>query len=147
MKCGACMQMGRLVGSCVYCGGTGVIPETFCHCGAPTVNVTRTLCSVHVNELIAARMRAEEERIAAERAKWRFFIPDGDIGISFEDEGAWRAYEISGAQGNTEEEFFASITIMEVCQDGGELSCYAFDEAPSEVQRAIRAAVGLGVAA
>jgi hypothetical protein len=124
-----------------------MVIQTKCHCGKPTNNVTRTLCSEHVDELRAFEARREADRLATARALYRYFIPDGDLGISYQDEGPWRSYEISDARGNTREEFLESLAISEVDQDGGELDTYGFADAPCEVQRVILEAVGLAEAA
>lgn len=143
MECGSCKQSGRIFADCNYCDGTGTIPETFCHCGKPTNNVGRTLCNEHIDELRAFRRKQEADRLATMRAQYTYFIPDGDLGVDFRDEGTWRSYNISGACGDTMEEFLADLSIEEIDQDGGELNAYSFDEAPSEVQKAILSAIGL----
>jgi hypothetical protein len=143
MKCGSCAQSGQIIESCFYCGGTGEIQPTFCHCGKPTNNATRTLCSEHTDELRNYRRKQAEDRLATMRAQWKYFIPDGDLGISYEDEGPWRSYDISDACGNTVREFLEAINISEIDQDGGELRSYGFEDAPSEVRKVILEAVGL----
>lgn len=140
MKCGSCSQAGQILASCPYCRGSGTIPETFCHCGEPTVNGTRTLCGPHTDELRLQNRREAEERIAALRARFRYFIPNGDLGVEFRDAGAWRSYEIADAFGDTAAEFLSQLTVSEVDQDGGELASYGFEDAPSAVREAILAA-------
>ena len=57
--CGSCKQVGELLKSCPYCGGTGTITDPGCEslvpnftsmvrCGADTCNVTRTRCHEHM---------------------------------------------------------------------------------------------------
>jgi len=76
-------------------------------------------------------------------ATYRYFIPDGDLGVPFEDSGRWRSYEISGAAANSVKEFLDGISISEVDQDGGEIDTYGFDDAPGPVTAAILNAAAL----
>lgn len=61
---------------------------------------------------------------------------EGDLGISYQDAGPWRSYEAEGA-GDTIESFLDSLTIIEIDQDGGELNCYGYNDAPNAVQNVI----------
>ena len=59
--------------------------------------------------------------------KVRFSIQYEDLGISFQDAGPWRSYELS-ARGNTLEEMLEDATISETDQDGGTIDCYGLNE-------------------
>ncbi len=65
------------------------------------------------------------------------FIQDGDLGISYQDEGPWRSYEVVDCCGETPQDAVENLTVSEIDQDGGELDCYGFDDAPYEVQNKI----------
>jgi hypothetical protein len=64
---------------------------------------------------------------------------EGDLGISYQDEGPWRSYDVTEGYGNTEAEFLENINIAEIDQDGGELTCYGYEDAPGSVQKVIDA--------
>lgn len=65
--------------------------------------------------------------------KWLYNLPDGDLGIEYADDGMWRSYEILNAFGNNREEFLTNLIITEIGQDGDELDCYGYSDAPSDV--------------
>jgi hypothetical protein len=67
----------------------------------------------------------------------KYQIKDGDLGIEYADHGPWRSYEISEASGLTKDELLNNLTVSEVDQDGGELRCYGYHDAPFEVQQVI----------
>lgn len=112
-------------------------------CGKPANNFARNLCDEHAAEVRETRRLSDAKRLATERAKWRYFIPDGDLGVLHEDEGRWRSYDIVDAYGNTPEEFLENLSVSEVDQDGGEIDTYGYSDAPGKVQWAIDQAGGL----
>lgn len=71
------------------------------------------------------------------------FIQDGDLGISYNDCGPWRSYDIADCYGNDPLDAINNCTIAEIDQDGGELNCYGFDDAPTKVQNTILQLLGI----
>jgi hypothetical protein len=70
----------------------------------------------------------------------KYEIPDGSDFGPHDDSNLM--YEVSG-QGDTIIEFLDSITISDIDQDGGDHSCYGFDDAPLRIQNAILRSVDL----
>jgi hypothetical protein len=58
---------------------------------------------------------------------------DTDVGVSYQDEGPWRSYQLT-ASGDSLEELLISAEIAEIDQDGGDLDLYSLEDAPNEVQ-------------
>lgn len=112
-------------------------------CGAESVNGTGDLCGTHVAELIAYRRAQEADRLATARAVWRYYVPDGDLGVSHADCDAWRSYVIADARGHSVAEFLEALSISEVGQNGEDFDTYGFGDASLEVQTAILNAAGI----
>jgi hypothetical protein len=108
------------------------------NCKEKANNVPLTLCNKHTDEL---RQRAQAERVARQRAlaaEYKYYIPRGEIsGVEFADEGQWRSYEVDQVLSNSLSEAVEDLTISEVDQDGGEITCYGFVDAPYDVQTAV----------
>ena len=47
------------------------------------------------------------------------YVEDGDLGISYEDEGPWRSYDLTDCYGDTPFEAIEQCIISEIDQDGG----------------------------
>lgn len=58
-----------------------------------------------------------------------------DSGVSYQDSGRWRSYQLETA-GDTLEELVQNATVSEIDQDGGDLNTYSLDEACTEVEQA-----------
>lgn len=58
---------------------------------------------------------------------------DTDVGISYQDEGPWRSYQLT-ASGDSLEELLADASISEIDQDGGDLDHYPLEDATNEIQ-------------
>ncbi len=59
---------------------------------------------------------------------------DTDLGVSYQDEGPWRSYQLT-ASGDTLEELLEDANIAEIDQDGGDLDFYPLEDASNEVEK------------
>lgn len=55
-----------------------------------------------------------------------------DMGISYQDAGPWRSYELTSF-GNTFAHLIENATVTELDHDGGEIRSYGLIEAPGNV--------------
>jgi len=60
------------------------------------------------------------------------FTIDTDTGVKYRDAGVWRNYQLVTC-GETAYECFHGATIAEIDQDGGDLDCYALEDADEKV--------------
>ncbi len=112
------------------------------YCGKPSV-CEGALCADHWEAARTARRDEAAARLTALRAEFRYYLPAGDLGVDFRDAGPWRSYDVDEVRAHTARDLLAEVSISEVDQDGGDLACYGFEDAPREVQDAILKAVGL----
>ena len=68
---------------------------------------------------------------------YKYKVDISDIGVDYQDSGAWRCYGVE-AFGNNLSELINSATIYETDQDGGTLDCYDMDVAESAVYQAAK---------
>ena len=62
-------------------------------------------------------------------------IETDDLGVSYEDCGAWRSYS-AHTQGETVTELLENCMIVEIDQDGGDIAGYPLCDATGEVAKA-----------
>ena len=111
-------------------------------CLKPANNGTRTLCNEHA-DVLRENIKAEEDaRIETVRKEFKYYIPDyTDVGEG--DRSSWTGFQVVDAKAKTIKEFLENLSISEIDQDGGEIECISFDDAPMLVQSAILRLVGL----
>lgn len=68
--------------------------------------------------------------------KTKYNISYCDLGVPFQDSGAFRSYELS-ASGDSLGELIEDATISEIDQDGGELNTYGYAECSTNVLSAV----------
>jgi len=111
------------------------------HCKKPANNVGNDLCNDHIDAL-RKEIREKEQLRIAEIKKTHFYIPDGtDVGEG--DGYVFTSFQVNDAIGVTIEEFLESVTISEIDQDGGDVDCLNFWDAPTDVQDIILDLAGI----
>ena len=111
-------------------------------CSEPANNVTMTLCNAHIDELRKNELARHTARIAAIKLEYPYYIPDyTDVGEG--DRRYFTSFQVTDAKAKTVNDFLENIIISEIDQDGGEVDCITFDDAPLLVQAAILRLAGL----